>query len=140
MRRTLALVAYCAAIGLAGCAYAGPSDHALHVVDGQVVHSTPPPSSAYAAYLRARLALDAQPPRLDEARAAIDQALRADGRDPHLWTMRAEIAARMGDGPGASAAIDRAFALSPGYPPAKQLQAKLGAGKASAATTTTIAR
>jgi predicted Zn-dependent protease len=135
MRRTLALVAYCAAIGLAGCAYAGPSDHALHVVDGQVVHSTPPPSSAYAAYLRARLALDAQPPRLDEARAAIDQALRADGRDPHLWTMRAEIAARMGDGPGASAAIDRAFALSPGYPPAKQLQANLGAGKASAATT-----
>lgn len=135
MRRTLALFGCCVAVATdAGCAVSGASDHTLHVVDGQVVHSTPPPSSAYAAYLRARLALDAEPPRLDEARESIEQALRADGRDPHLWTVRAEIAARMGDGAAANAAIDRAFALSPGYPPAKQLQAKLGAGKASAAT------
>lgn len=116
----------------AGCIGTGPGDHALHVVDGKVVHSPPPPSSAYTAYLRARLALDADPPRLDEAQVEIDRALRADPRDPQLWTVRAEIAARMGDGRAATAAIDRAFALRPGYPPAERLQARLGAGAASA--------
>ena len=136
MRRALALVCLCGLVSLAGaCVRSGPADHTLHVVDGEVVHSSAPPSSAYASYLRARLALEAEPPRLDEAMVAIDQALRADPRDPHLWTMRAEIAARRGDGAGATAAIDRAFALRPGYPPAKKLQARLGAGAASAAAT-----
>lgn len=117
---------------VAGCIRTGPSDRSLHIVDGKTVHSTPPPSSAYASYLRARLALDADPPRLDEAQVEIDRALRADPRDPQLWTLRAEIAARMGDGRAATAALDRAFALSPGYPPAERLQARLGAGAASA--------
>jgi Tfp pilus assembly protein PilF len=138
MRRVFALACLSSVMTLAGaCVKNGPADHTLHVVDGEVVHSPPPPSSAYAAYLRARLALEAEPPRLEEAQVEIDQALRADPRDPHLWTMRAEVAARRGDGRAATDAIDRAFALSPGYPPAKKLQARLGGGAASAATATT---
>jgi len=125
-------VALLAVLAFTGCLRTEPSDHALHVVDGDMVHSAPPPSSAYASYLRARLALDAEPPQLDAAQVAIDEALRADPRDPHLWTMRAEIAARRGDGGAVTAALDRAFALRPGYPPAKRLQAKLGAGASSA--------
>jgi Tfp pilus assembly protein PilF len=137
MRRALALGCVSSVLAFAGaCVRNAPADHTLHVVDGEVVHSPAPPSSAYAAYLRARLALEAEPPRIDEAQVAIDQALRVDPRDPHLWTMRAEIAARRGDGPAASAAIDRAFALSPGYPPAKKLQARLEGGAASAAAAT----
>ena len=137
MRRVFALACLSSLVTLAGaCVRTGPADHTLHVVDGEVVHSSPPPSSAYAAYLRARLALEAEPPRLEEAQLEIEQALRADPRDPHLWTTRAEVAARRGDGPAATAAIDRAFALRPGYPPAKRLQARLSGGAASAAAAT----
>jgi Tfp pilus assembly protein PilF len=122
---------------LAACAPRGPSDHGLHVVDGETVHSTPPSTSAYAAYLRCRLALDADPPRLDEAHAHIEAALAADRRDPQLWTVRAEIDALRGDGDAALASLHRAFALRPDYPPAKALAARLGNGPTSAATRTT---
>lgn len=121
---------------LVACAPRGPSDHGLHVVDGELVHSTAPSTSAYAAYLRCRLALDASPPRLDEARAHIEAALAADPRDPHLWTVRAEIDAQRGDGDEAMKSLARAFALRPDYPPAKQLAARLGKGPESAAART----
>ncbi|MBC8068919.1 MAG: hypothetical protein IAG13_11350 [Deltaproteobacteria bacterium] len=131
MKRLLSIV-----LLLVACAPRGPSAHRLHVVDGETVHSTPPSTSAYAAYLRCRLALDAEPPRLDEAHAHIEAALAADARDPHLWTVRAEIDALQGHGNQALASLRRAFALSPNYPPAKALAARLGNGPISAARTT----
>ncbi len=117
---------------LAGCATRGPGDASLHVVDGKTVASNAPSTVAYAAYLRCRLALDAEPPRLDEARAHMEAALAADPRDPHLWTVLAEIEAQRGAGTEALVALDRAFALRPDYPPAKRVAARLGKGPASA--------
>lgn len=115
-----------AVLATVGCAPRGPSPTALHVVDGREVYSTPPPTSAYAAYLRCRLALDATPPRLDEAMAHIDAAIAVDPRDPQLWTVRGEIAARSGDGAAALASVKRALSLVSDYPPAKRLEARLG--------------
>lgn len=123
MRRVSVLAAVCVAMA---CAPRGPSHTSLHVVDGEVVYSTPPPTSAYASYLRCRLALEATPPRLDEAAGFIEAALAADPRDPQLWTVRGEIAARRGDGERAMASVKRALELAQGYPPAKQLEARLG--------------
>jgi hypothetical protein len=114
------------------CAPRGPSYTSLHVVDGEVVYSTPPPTSAYASYLRCRLALEATPPRLDEAAGFIEAAIAADPRDPQLWTVRGEIAARRGDGDRAMASVKRALELADGYPPAKQLEARLGKSDAVA--------
>lgn len=113
-------------IAVVGCAPRGPSQRSLHVVDDQVVYSTPPPTTAYAAYLRCRLALDANPPRLQEAAGFIEAAIAADPRDPQLWTVRGEIAAQSGDGARAMASVKRALALAEGYPPAKRLEARLG--------------
>lgn len=81
----------------AACASGGPSYRALHVVDGEEVYSRPVAGYAYEAYLRARLALEEEPPRLPEAQAFIETALQYDPRDPHLWTTQAEIAARSGN-------------------------------------------
>ena len=123
---------FLAAVVAAGCASRGPSHRALHVINGQVVHSPPPPTTAYVSYLRCRLALDATPPRLDEAAALIEAAIAADPRDPQLWTVRGEIAARSGDGTRALASVRRALELSADYPPAKRLEARLGSGDAVA--------
>lgn len=120
-------------LALCGCASRGPSDHQLHVVEGETVYSAPPSTTAYAAYLRCRLALEDDPPRLDEARAEIDAAIAADGRDPHLWTVRAEIDARRGDSAAALSSVKRALSLRPGYEPAQALAARLGQGPRSAA-------
>jgi cytochrome c-type biogenesis protein CcmH/NrfG len=114
------------------CATRGPTHQSLHVVDGQVVHSPPPSSTAYAAYLRCRLALEANPPRLDEAASEIDAAVAADPRDPQLWTVRGEVAARQGDGARALASAKRALELSADYPAAKRLMARLGRADAVA--------
>lgn len=119
-------------IGGVGCAARAPSHQALHVIDGQVVHSPPPPSSAYASYLRCRLALDATPPRLEEAAGFIEAAIAADPRDPQLWTVRGEIAARSGDGARALASVKQALELSADYPAAKRLEARLGQGSSVA--------
>lgn len=121
-----------AAMLVLGCAPRGPSNQALHVVDGQVVYSTPPASTAYAAYLRCRLAMEANPPQLEDASSWIDAAVAADPRDPQLWTVRGEIAARQGDGARAMASVKRALELSADYPAAKRLLARLGSGSAVA--------
>lgn len=112
----------------------GPSYRALHEVDGEVVHSHPPPPAAYESYLRARIALDRDPPQLDEARVYIARALRADPRDPHLWATRAEIEEQSGQTESALASAQHALALRPGYPPAEQVLARLQGGAASAST------
>lgn len=126
---------------LAACAYtATPTDRALHVVDGNLVSSRPIPAASYEAYLRARLALESDPPRLDEAYREISIALRADPRDPHLWTTRAEIEAQLGEESRALISIDHALELRPDYAPAKQLRAQLDQGQSSASTATASTR
>lgn len=109
----------------AGCASGGPSYRALHLLHGEEVYSRPVAGYAYEAYLRARLALEEEPPRLAEAQAYIETALQYDPRDPHLWTTQAEIAARSGDAGQALSAADRALRLSPGYPPAAAVVARI---------------
>lgn len=118
---------------LVGCAPARANGRALHLVDGELVHSRPVSSAAYEAYLRARLALEANPPDLALAQTSIDRALELDPRDPQLWTTQAEIAARSGEDERALVAARRALELRPGYPPAHRLLGALEGGEPSAA-------
>jgi tetratricopeptide (TPR) repeat protein len=118
-RAALALALACA------CAPAVPSARTLHYVDDQLVTSPSVDHRAYAAYLQARLALEADPPDLARALQQIDLALRYDRDDPHLWTTRGEIELRLGDLDAARRSSARALAYNPDYPPALQLAAQL---------------
>jgi len=118
-----------------GCAGTGTSYRALHYIDGELTTSKPVAGYAYEAYLRARLALDSEPPRLEEAADQISFALRYDPRDPHLWTTLGEIEARAGQPRHALDAAQHALALRPGYGPAKQLMAQLRSDRPASATT-----
>ncbi len=125
-----------ALLGLAmtACAAAGADTRTLHYIDGELVSSRPVSPSGYEAYVRARLALESDPARLDEAGEMIDVALRLDPHAPHLWTTRAEIAERAGDIDAALASAQRALELEPDYPPARHLLVRLGgSGVASTA-------
>jgi tetratricopeptide (TPR) repeat protein len=122
---------------LGGCygSMMGPGYRSLHVVDGEVVSSPPPSPSAYEAYLRARLAFEHEPPKIAEARFYIEEAIRFDPRDPHLWATRAEIEERAGEKAEAAAAARRALAIRPGYPLAEEVLARVeGGGGGSGAT------
>ncbi len=94
-------------------------------VDGEVVRSRPVDPSGYAAYVRARVAMDRNPPDLDEAREHLERALRNDPKDPHLWTTLGELEAMAGDQDLALGAAEYALQLRPGYPPAVELVEKL---------------
>jgi tetratricopeptide (TPR) repeat protein len=119
---------------VAGCATTEGSPRSLHYVDGELVYSRPPHARSYEAYLRARVALAAHPPRIEEALQSIEVALDYDPREPQLWTTRAEIEAEAGDFERAIASVGRALELRPGYVPAQQLMATLGgAGTATTA-------
>ncbi|MEX1369260.1 MAG: hypothetical protein AB1Z98_39390 [Nannocystaceae bacterium] len=114
------------ALGSGGLACAvSPNERTLHEVDGQVVSSPPPSPAAYEAYLRARLALDRDPPQLEDAQRYIERAIRFDPREPHLWTTRAEIEERAGEPGKAAVSARRALAISPGYGPAEQVLARV---------------
>ena len=123
-----------AATALPGCYPMGQGYRSLHVVEGQVVSSPPPAPSAYEAYLRARLAFEHEPPKLDEARFYIDEAIGFDARDPHLWATRAEIEERAGKKAEAAASARRALAIRPGYPLAEEVLAWVEGGGASGTT------
>ena len=119
--RALALV-----LALAGaCTHHGASSRTLHYVGEDLVTTPQVDHRAYAAYLQARLALEAEPPDLPRALEQIDLALRYDRDDPHLWTTRGEIELRMGDVDAARRSSDRALAYGPEYPPARQLAARV---------------
>lgn len=120
-------------LGASGCAIAGPAaprDRTLHEVDGKVVSSPAPAPAAYEAYLRARLALEHEPPQLDVAQRSIERAIRFDPRDPHLWATRAEIEERAGEPEQAATSARRALAIRPGYSPAQEVLARVE-GRAS---------
>lgn len=128
--RTLAA---CVCVALCGCYASGYAvNRGLHYVkdeagNEQLVRSDPPSPAAYHAYLRARVALERQPPQLDEARGHIIDALRWDRHDPQLWTTLGEIEWKRGDIQAAERALDEALALRPGYPEAERLLADVRA-------------
>ena len=127
--RRVMRVALAAATGVAasGCAGRGPLDRDLHRVDGELTASHAPHPRGYEAYARARMALESDPPNLEQAATQIDVAIRYDPFDPHLWTTRAEIHAALGDEREARRSIDEALALRPGYAPAQALKEDLEA-------------
>ena len=96
-------------------------------VDGEVVRSRPVYPSGYSAYVRARVAMDRDPPDLEEARIHLERAMRNDPKDPHLWTTLSELEAMAGDQDLALGAAEYALQLRPGYPPAVEMVAKLSA-------------
>jgi Tfp pilus assembly protein PilF len=118
------------------CGSATHGSRGLHYVDGTLVQSQPVSSRAYEAYLRAQLALQANPPRLQEAMEHIVVALRYDARDPHLWTTKAEIHYRGGEMQEALDSCHRALELRPGYAPARTLLVTLEGGAMPAAAAT----
>jgi Tfp pilus assembly protein PilF len=87
----------------------------LAVVDGEVVRASRPSSTAYALYLEAKLAMERQPPDLEQAAAAIDDAISYDPKDPGLWCVLAEIAGRRGDEARRREAQLEIEALAPGW-------------------------
>lgn len=115
-----------------GCAASGPSTRSLHYMDDTLVYSAPVHHQAYAAYLRARVALEAEPADLATAERELQRALHVEPRDPHLWTSLAEVELRRGDRDAALAAGRVALSLRPDYPPALQLVAKLEGNPAGA--------
>lgn len=118
-RLALALACACA------CAPAGPSSRSLHYIGDTLVVSEPVDHRAYASYLQARLALESEPADLPRALAAIERAVRYDRDDAHLWAVRGDIELRLGDVAAARRSSARALALSPEYPLARQLAARL---------------
>ena len=118
-----------AILGLAllgvGCVTGGPSSRSLHEVDGEIVYSRPPSPAAYEAYLRARLALDANPPRPEDALVDLERLNRFAPKDPHLWATRAEAHAMLGEYDQARLAVDRALALDPASAKAQRVLASL---------------
>ncbi len=118
-----------------GCA-SEPSSRSLHYIDGELVTSTPVHHASYAAYLRARLALESQPADLVTAGEEIETAIKIEPREPHLWTTLAEVELQRGDRDAALEASRIALQLRPDYGPAKQLMAKLEGGDTSTATMT----
>lgn len=119
------MVALSVVAAMTGCLHHGPRDSELHRVDGELVASHAPHPRAYESYMRARLALESQPPNLEVAATQVDTAIRYDPFDPHLWTTRAEVYAALGDEEEARRSIEEALALRPDYAPAKALSAEL---------------
>jgi tetratricopeptide (TPR) repeat protein len=125
------------ALSLGACASTSPNPRSLHYVDGELVHSRPPHARAYEAYLRARVALESDPPQIDEALELIGIAIHYDPREPQLWTTRAEIEAEAGEIERALVSAARALELRPGYTPAQRLIATLGRDRPATAATDT---
>jgi len=80
-----------------------------------------------------RLALDSPDGDLEAAKRDMDVLMQRRRDDAHLWTTKAELEHRLGDEQAARAALDRAFALRPDYPPARALEAQLAQADPSGA-------
>lgn len=135
MRRSVSLVAL---LALAGCWHgAYMQNRGLHYVDGELVETKAPAPAAYEAYLRARLALERNPPQIEAARGHILDALRWQPDEPQLWTVKAEIEWKAGDFAAAEHDLARALELRPGYPEAQQLLATIREPQATATAAAT---
>ena len=97
----------------------------LHYVAGTLVSSPPADERAYAAYLRARLAMEQRPENYFEARQYIYEALQYTSKDAHLWTVCGQIELHLGNQREAVFASQQALQLQPSYLPAHQLAASL---------------
>jgi Tfp pilus assembly protein PilF len=117
------------ALTLAACPHAGPSPRTLHYVGDDLVATRPADHRAYAAYLQVELALAMDPPDLVRAHEQILLAIDFDRHDAHLWTVRGQIELQRGDIEQARRASERALTLRPGYPPARELAARLGGAR-----------
>ncbi|MCB9569896.1 MAG: hypothetical protein H6710_22200 [Myxococcales bacterium] len=133
LRGAHVLVGLALGILATACASHGPSPRSLHYIDGDLVYSQPVHYRAYAAYLRARMAMEAQPADLDTAAGEVELALKIEPRDPHLWTTLAEVELRRGDREAALIASRTALQIRPEYAPAQQLLARLEGGEGSSA-------
>ena len=111
--------------------YANRELHYVQSEDGEeLLVRTPAPSpAAYAAYLRAKLALERQPAQIEDARKHILDALHWQPNEPQLWTVKAQIEWAAGDFEAAEAALTQALALRPGYPEAQRLLAQIAEAK-----------
>jgi len=94
-----------------------------------LVRSDPVSPQAYAAYLRAKLALEAQPPRYTLAKTELETALRYEPKDVYLWTQLAQVELWRGELRQAASALERARSIAPAYPAAKQLEVRLEAAR-----------
>lgn len=135
LRAQTLVVGFLGLLVLPACSAAvSPSARSLHYVDDELVYSRPASPQAYESYLKARLALDAEPADPETAMMYLRRAQRSDPRDPHLWATRAEAAAMLGDVEEARASAERALALAPGYPPARRVLASIDGGARSASS------
>lgn len=121
MTRTFGLVL----VSLTSACARGPHPRHQHLIDDEIVVSKAARPADYAAYLRVRLALDTPDGDLKAAKRDMDVLMQRRSDDPHLWTTKAELEHRLGDEQAARAALDRAFALLPDYPPARALEAQM---------------
>ncbi|WP_157595625.1 tetratricopeptide repeat protein [Plesiocystis pacifica] len=117
------------AVFLSACIPSGYLAHRdLHYVDEVLVESPPGPPVAYESYMRARIALERDPPDFDLARGHVEDALHWQPNEPALWTLKGEIELRAGEAEAARVALERALSLSPSYPEALALLDELDGG------------
>lgn len=134
LARVVLACAACMVACMVACNHGGPNPRTLHYVGKDLVASPPADHRAYAAYVQAQLALANQPPDLRHAHAMIVEAIDHDPHDAHLWTVRGQIELQLGEPEQARKASERALALRPDYPPARELAAQLGPANAAAAS------
>ena len=83
--------------------------------------------------MRARLALDANPPRPEDALVDLQRLNRFAPKDPHLWATTAEAHAMLGEYDEARVAVNKALALDPESAKAHRVLASLPGKKAATA-------
>ena len=120
---TLSFVATC---GLLACA----SSHVRHTeeltYDGDQLLRAPVRTwPSYESYLRARLAMELQPPDMEYAFREIEQSLKRYPRDPQLLTTLAEIEWQRQRYPQSLVALERVLKSYPDYEPAIELSSEI---------------
>jgi tetratricopeptide (TPR) repeat protein len=128
MWRSSGVLTACVALGVAGCGFRPSVDRAY---EGSVVRGRFVEPEAYAAFLRGAMAQAAGDSR--EALAAYEDARRADGDSPEIWTrigeVRCALDARAGE---AERDFARALDLDPRYARAWSARARCALSRGDA--------